>query len=81
MHWTQPHVFSEIHRYSLVEELKMIRPVNDTNAYLTLRLEDGRTVRLPPEEEVLLLITTSSKTPSLMWILDSHPGKSTEHLL
>jgi monoamine oxidase len=52
MHWTQPHVFSELHRYGLVEKLKMIRPKNDTNAYLSLRLDDGRVVRLSPEEEV-----------------------------
>jgi lysyl oxidase-like protein 2/3/4 len=52
MHWTQPHVFSEIHRYGLVEKLKMTKPANQKNAYLTLRLNDGRTVKLTDEEEV-----------------------------
>lgn len=52
MHWTQPHVFSEIHRYGMVERLKMIKPANQKKAYLTLRLNDGRTVKLTDEEEV-----------------------------
>lgn len=45
-------MFGEIHRYDLVEKLKMIKPANQKNAYLTLRLNDGRTVRLTDEEEV-----------------------------
>ncbi len=54
MHWTMPHVFNEITRYDLVEQLQMKKTANDSKPYLTLRCEDGRLVNLSPEEEALI---------------------------
>ena len=54
-----PHVFNEITRYGLVEQLQMRKVVNDSKAYLTLRCEDGSLVNLSPEEEVRLIVTTA----------------------
>lgn len=54
MHWTQPFVYNEITRYGLVEHLQMRKKVNNSKAYHTQRLEDGRLVNLSPEEVVLL---------------------------
>jgi phytoene dehydrogenase-like protein len=59
MHWTMPHVFNELVRYGLVEQLKMTKPVNDKKAYMSLKCSDGGIVTLTPEEEVGLAVISS----------------------
>ncbi|KIW71913.1 hypothetical protein PV04_00140 [Phialophora macrospora] len=50
MHWFMPHVYSELSRYGLVEQLQMKKVLNKTRAYTTLRYEGGE-INLSPEEE------------------------------
>lgn len=51
MHWHMPHVYSEISRYGLVEQLQVKKVLNDKHAYTTLRYEGGE-INLSQTEEV-----------------------------
>lgn len=53
MHWTMPHIYSEIQRYGLVDQLNMGKAIDQSNAYHTLKLQDGRLVTLSLEQEVM----------------------------
>lgn len=51
MHWFMPHVYSEISRYGLVDQLQTKKIINDKHNYTTLRYEGGE-INLTPQEEV-----------------------------
>lgn len=50
MHWTMPHVFSEVSRYGLVGQMEAKKVLNDKHEYTTLRYEGGETILRPTEE-------------------------------
>lgn len=51
MHWHMPHVYSEISRYGLVDQLQVKKVLDDKHAYTTLRYEGGE-LNLSQAEEV-----------------------------
>lgn len=53
MHWFMPHIYSEISRYDLVEQLQMKKLINDKNNFTSLRY-DGGEINLSPDEDVSL---------------------------
>jgi monoamine oxidase len=52
-HWHQPHVYNEISRYGLVEQLQIRTIINKKHDYTTLRYQGGD-LNLSPEEEASL---------------------------
>jgi monoamine oxidase len=58
VHWNQPHVYAEISRYDMADELLVSQDFSQGCNYFTLVTDQSR--NMPHEEEVILISITIS---------------------